>query len=66
MNKEIEFNRATAQMRMEHVLIGNYSKLGRELMYSFKVAMGIHINPSQTNITKINPLVSGSREMVVK
>jgi hypothetical protein len=57
MNSEVDFHKGIQQMRMERVLIGNNTQLGRELVYSFKVAMGLHTVPDNVHILKINPLI---------
>jgi hypothetical protein len=57
MNKEIDFHKGMQQMRMDRVLIGASTQLGKELVYSFKVAMGLHQVPENVNIVRINPII---------
>jgi hypothetical protein len=51
---------------MDRVLIGTNTSLGKEIVYSFKVAMGVHLLPENIHILKINPLFHGNKEFVVK
>lgn len=51
---------------MDRVLIGANTNLGKEIVYSFKVAMGVHFIPENVHILKINPLFHGNKEFVVK
>lgn len=52
--------------RMDQVLIGADSSHGRELVYQSKIALSYHMSPSSVQITKIEPLVTGMKEQVVR
>jgi hypothetical protein len=45
MNKEVEFQKELQMMRKEMELIGAATDFGRELVYSLKIAMGLHFVP---------------------
>ncbi len=66
MNKEVEFQKELQMMRKEMELIGAATDFGRELVYSLKIAMGLHFVPEQVQIFKINPFIAGSKQNVVK
>jgi hypothetical protein len=66
MNREIGFQQDIAKMRREQELITVSTVLGKELIYSMKVATGAHFTPENVRIVKINPMIMGIKDHVVK
>ena len=66
MSNEIDFQKGLAQQRRAQEQITASTPLGRELIYSLRSALSCHQVFQNVRITKQNPLITGTKEHVVK